>query len=225
MTVDTSFADWLSAGGLQVRRRIRVLMLLDAADYVLMSPISISRFHTLTFLADVLSPIYDFSPISGRVLKRRAGPYFPDLQWEIDRLVGLGLVVPSELTPIVEVENAYIEASLSLDRDRTEKIIGIINSSEEFQGLRSFFRELAGALSSIEDEELDAATQSDVTWERGHQGTIIDYAEWRAVNYSEQSADKINDFASSALGAESLDLSPGARVNLYVQYLRHAAGG
>ena len=225
MSIDGDLTGWLGVKGVQIRRRIRILMLLDAADYAVISPIPIPRFHALAFLADVLSPIYDFVPLTGKILKRRNRPYFPDLQWEVDRLIGLNLVSPCELMPIVETAGAYVNASLLLERERSAAVLDLVHAEPEFQSHRDFFRELAGALSNIEDADLDAATQSDVTWGAGHKGAVIDYAEWRAKNYSAMSADRIEEVAIQALGGRGAQLSPGAKINLYVQYLRRAVNG
>ena len=102
----TDLDHWMEDAGAKVRRRIRLLMLLDAADYAGNSPLSVSRLHAFAFLADVLSPLYNLTALSGRIMKRRIGPYFPDLQWELDRLIGQGLVDVSDLQPIVEVIEA-----------------------------------------------------------------------------------------------------------------------
>ena len=220
MNIEDKLGDWVALKSVKIRRRIRILMLLDAVDYAVISPIEISRFHTLAFLADVLSPLYKFASLSGRILKRRVGPYFPELQWEIDRLIGLNLVIPSNLNPIIESTGAHMNASLSLERMQSEPILKIVYSLSEFHSQREFFRELAGALSSIEDEDLDAATRSDVTWAAGHMGTVIDYAEWRAKNYTAMSADKIDEIADQLFGKRAVQLSPGAKINLYVRYMR-----
>lgn len=200
-------------------------MLLDAADYAVISPIATTRLHAFAFLADVLSPIYNLSALTGRILKRRVGPYFPDLQWELDRLVGLGLVEVSELDPVVEVSHAYLDASFSLRREAAAPILNIVHEDAAFATLRDFFRELAGALGTVPDNDLDATTQADVTWETGHTGTVIDYAEWRGRNYSELSAERIEELAKERFGKLGLQLSPGAKVKLYVQYLRRSANG
>ena len=222
MSLDDGLSDWIGAEGVQIRRRIRILMLLDAADYAVISPITIPRFHALAFLADVLSPLYHFVPLSGRILKRRARPYFPDLQWEVDRLIGLSLVVPHGLTPVIATTEAYVSARLSLERHRSARLLELVYSQPEFQPHRNFFRELSGALSNLEDADLDAATQSDVTWGAGSEGTVIDYAEWRPNNYSVMSADRIEEIAAHVLGDRGGRLSPGAKVSLYVQYLKRA---
>ena len=223
MTVDADLAEWLGSKGLQARRRIRVLMLLDAVDYAVLAPIPVQRFHTLAFLSDVLSPIFNLIPMSGKILKRRAFPYFPDLQWEIDRLVGLDLVTPLEVVPVVEESKAYVTFSLALQRARASPVLDIVYSQEEFSILRDYFRELAGALSNIQDTELDAVTKLDVTWDSGHAGAVIDYAEWRAQNYSTLGANRIEELAVRAFGNREAQLSPTAKVNLYVKYLKRVA--
>ena len=223
MTVESDLAEWLGSKGLQARRRIRVLMLLDAVDYAVLAPIPVQRFHTLAFLADVLSPIFNLVPMSGKILKRRTFPYFPDLQWEIDRLVGLDLVAPLELVPIVEESKAYVTFSLALQRTRSSPVLDIVYSQDEFSFFRDYFRELAGALSNIRDTELDAVTKSDVTWHFGHDGAVIDYAEWRAQNYSALGANRIEELAVQAFGNSEAQLSPTAKVTLYVKYLKRVA--
>lgn len=212
---------WIAESGSAVRRRVRLLMLLDAADYAVISPVSTSRLHALVFLADVLSPVYGFSGLAKRIMKRRVGPYFPDIQWEVDRLVGQGLIDVSGLKKVVEGQRVFLDASFTLNRGRTSPILQQLD--EEFLSLRDFFRELAGALATVPEADLDSATQADVTWESGHQGTVIDYGEWRAQNYSRISADRIGELAKEMWGEATNELSSGAKVNLYVQYLKRAA--
>lgn len=225
MTANSELSNWLIGSGFQIRRRVRLLMLLDAADYAVISPVSTARLHAFAFLADVLSPIYELSALTGRVLKRRAGPYFPELQWELDRLVGLGLVQVSDLKAVVEVSDAYRDASFSLVREAASPILGLVQKDPALAKLRDFFRELASALGGVPDDDLDAAIREDVTWDTGHSGTVIDYAEWQARNYSELSAKRIEELTQESLGSGDLHLSPGAKVSLYVQYLRRAANG
>ena len=225
MTVDARLQDWLQTAGHQVRRRVRIIMLLDAADYAVITPIPLPRFHALAFLADVLSPIYNFVPLTGRIMKRRTGPYFPDLQWEVDRLIGLNLVLPQGLKPVIDGDRAHIDAAITLHRAFAHEVLQLVYSDQQFSHYRNFFRELAGALSNIDDQELDAATQSDITWRAGHTGAVIDYAEWRAKNFSSLSTQRLEDMTATSLGIRKVTLSPGAKLNLYVQFLRRAVDG
>lgn len=214
---------WLGTESRHVQRRIRLIMLLDAADYVIITPISTARFHALTFLADVLSSVYDLAPTTGSILKRRTGPYFPELQWELDRLVGMGLVEVFELSPIVDQSRAYIDAAFALERSRCAGILSAIERETQLTKVKDFFQELASALSDIPDMELDATTLADATWESGPTGGLIDYAGWRARNYSRLGADRVGEIASEVWGKGNASLSPAAKINLYVRYMKRAA--
>lgn len=225
MSEGSELNEWASGAALHVRRRVRLLMLLDAADYTGISPITTSRLHAFAFLADVLSPIYDLTAVTGRILKKRAGPYYPDLQWELDRLIGLGLVEVTELKACPQGPGASIDAAFSLRRVSAAPILLSVHENGDFSELRDYMREVAGALGSIEDDDLDSATRADVTWESGHNGSVIDYAEWRAKNFSDASAEKIAELARDRFGPQGIRLSAGAKVHLYVQYLRRAADG
>ena len=225
MSKQFNWSGWFAQEGTRIRRRVRILMLLDAADYALITPLQITRFHALAYLADVLSPLYDFAPLSGRIMKRRAGPYYPDLQWEVDRLIGLGLVTAESLTPVIEESGAHNDALLSLEREQSRPILERVYTTREFRIQQHFFRELAGALSNIDDGDLDATTRSDVTWMAAPKGNVIDYAEWRARNYSALSAEKTKEIAAEILGTGAVKLLPSAQLSLYIRYMESAGDG
>lgn len=63
-----------------LRRQIRLVLLLDAAEKTGLTPLPILQLHTLAFLANILAPVWDFEPIDGKLLKRRGGPFYPRLQ-------------------------------------------------------------------------------------------------------------------------------------------------
>lgn len=225
MTDAEALQNWLGTEGGHALKRIWLLMLLDAADYAVVTPIATSRLHTFAYLADVLSPVYELAPTTGSIRKRRAGPYYPELQWQLDRLVGMGLVEVFDLNPVVEQTRAYIDAAFALERDRCEVLLSIIGKEEQFANLKEFFQELAGALANVPDVELDATTSADATWVSGSEGAVVDYAEWRARNYSSAGADRVGQLASEIWGRGTTSLSPAAKINLYVRYMKRAANG
>src|SRR6185437_3861561 len=48
--------------------------------------------HALAYLADCLAPVYGIPALDGILLRREAGPLFPDLQWDLDRLWAMGFL-------------------------------------------------------------------------------------------------------------------------------------
>src|SRR5438874_4639451 len=71
----------------QLRGRLWVLLALDACDRAGITPIPKDRFHRLIFLSNCLAQIFGADPPATRIIKYKRGPFYPDIQWEIDRLV------------------------------------------------------------------------------------------------------------------------------------------
>ena len=81
----------------RLRRRARLLQLLDAAERAAITPLASGRLHAFAYLADVLSPVWDLLPFRGEIYKFENRPHYADLQAELDQLVVLGLVEISDL--------------------------------------------------------------------------------------------------------------------------------
>ena len=74
-------------------RRVRLVVLLEAARSAGLTPIDVLRLHTLAYLSNVLSQVWNMPPNDGKILKRRGGPFYPALQADLDRLVGMGVAL------------------------------------------------------------------------------------------------------------------------------------
>jgi hypothetical protein len=134
--------------------RLRLLLLLDACEAADLAPVPVMRLHALAFLSNVLSPIWSAESYDGKILKRRGGPFYPELQRQLDRLVGLGLVAVHDVRHVEEEGKWRIEARFSL---------------------------MPGMAQPLEDLVKFDATWSDA---RTGVGDVIDFAEWRRANYS-----------------------------------------
>jgi hypothetical protein len=58
-----------------LRRRVRVVTLLEAAEAAGLVPLGILRLHAFAYLSNVLAPVWDMPALDGKVLKRRGGPW------------------------------------------------------------------------------------------------------------------------------------------------------
>lgn len=86
----------------QIKHRVRLLQLLASAEQAALAPISLEKLHAFAYLADILSPVWNLRPFEDRIGRTGRPPYYPDLQLQLDLLVGMGLVEPSELSYTVE---------------------------------------------------------------------------------------------------------------------------
>ena len=59
-----------------LRRQVRLLVLLRAAEAAGLAPLRILRLHAFAYLSNVLAPVWDLRALDGKVLKRRGGPFY-----------------------------------------------------------------------------------------------------------------------------------------------------
>lgn len=202
-----------------IRRRVRLIILLKASAEAGMDPLPTLRLHLVAYLANVLSPVWDMPSVDGAVLKRRGGPFYPDLQRDLDRLVGLGVVRVTNLRHIRLDDNDHyrLEGSYRLNPEFAEPILNHLQSMPDEAAAAIFLRELVLALSALSDEEIDRAVTEDATYAdpRVGQDNIIDFSDRSRTNYSATAAEKVGSLVPT--GAV---VSASEKVHLYVRHLQ-----
>ena len=213
----------------RTRRRSRLIMLLDAAERAAIAPLSSGRLHAFAYLADVLSPVWSLPAFDGIILRIEGGPHYPDLQEELDHLVVLGLIEISNLSYVGRGEGgARIEGEYGLNfaSKHLNMLLGALGGGEREAVLdeddyrvHSFLVELAGALASIPNDEIDKATSKDVTYRSAGVGeNVVDFAAWTldpwGSNPTWRTADRFKQFLP-----EEATLTDGEKLYLYATYL------
>ena len=225
--------DGLSDGSIEtLRRRSRVLMLLDAAERAGLAPLSTSGIHSLAYLADVLSPVWHLPAFTASVLKIAGGPFYRDLQTELDRLVVLGLVEVSDLSYIDRPRGgARLDANygLNFEAPKLEAILAGLGARElnlafdpRDHTIHTFLVELAGAFASLSETEMKRAATLDVTWsEAAAANNLLEMDSSKtesAANLSVATADRFSNFVPA-----DTRLLPGEKIYLYASYLGRKA--
>jgi hypothetical protein len=221
---------WASGTRHVLRQRTRVIQLLDAAERAGVTPIPARRLHAYAYLADVLSPVWNLQPFEGKILKLRHGPHYPDLQQELDRLVVMGLVLVSELQyvsregagPLVDADYA-----INFESPHLENLLAALGARTLEQSLdpndfkvHAFLVELACAIATLPDEQVDQAASLDATYadDRIDYKNIVDFGNWstdtRRDNLSVATAERFHRF----LPGRS-KLSGGEKLYLYASFL------
>jgi hypothetical protein len=200
-----------------LNQQVRVIMLLDAAENAGIVPLRIVPLHALAYLSNVLAPVWDIRPLDGRLLKRRGGPFYPELQRDLDRLVGTGIVTITGLDHVPDDDGRWrLEGSYQLNRGLSQAVIDYLSSFEEEQRLASFIRELAYALSALTDDDLSVAVQEDATYSDPlvSVDNVVDFAEWRHTNYSSNAAQYFDRLIPGGTHA-----TLGEKLHLYARHL------
>lgn len=193
---------------------VRVLVLLDALSRVGLAPTEAKALHELAYLANVLSPVFDLAPLDAKLLKRSAGPYYPELQQAIDRLVGRGLIEAVGLRAALDTEDARYRV-IARYRLRREPVQGALDRHEQLYAPEAqFLRELAAAYSALTDAQIGVASRFDARFADASVdfNDVIDFGEWKspALNFSRN--------AAMAFAPER-GLEPAERLYLYLEHL------
>ena len=202
----------------RVLSRIRILMLLEAAEHAGLSPMPVLELHAFAFFANVLSPLWDLMPQKRSVLRRRGGPYYPELQEDIDALVGKGLLSINGLRHVKDDNNRWrLEGYFSVSGENGTTLIDTLCKFQDEQRLFNFYRELGFALASVPGEVRGMAVAEDATYgdERFGDGAIIDFAQWNRANYSENAA----RFFDRVM-PEGRQTTPAQKLHLYAHHLQ-----
>lgn len=208
-------------------RRVRIVTILDAAERAGLVPIRITQLHAAAYLSNVLAPVWQLVPLDGKLLKRRGGPFYPEIQYELDRMVGQGVVRISGVSHVLdELSGWRLEGSYRLNHHFADRIVRKIDSFQDEYETATSIRELLFALAALADDELDQAISQDATYmdPSVDVGSVIDFDEWAHDNFSANAAAYFANFTD----ARRLT-TPGEKVHLYVSHLKgrleHAVAG
>ena len=205
---------WLAS----LRRQVRLVLLLDAAEKTGLTPVPIIQLHTLAYLSNVLAPVWDFEPMDGKLLKRLTGPFYPRLQIDLDRLVGLGVVFISNINYMKDEKGRWrLDGRYRLNRNFAECILDSIRSFPEEHRLILFIEELTMAFSMLPEKNIDNAMRQDAIYGDTNVDidSVIDFDEWRKENFSLNVTKAFEEFVLK----ESNKLLPAEKTHLYVDHL------
>jgi len=221
MTIDTpGLEDEFIAS---IRRRVRLVILLEASHEAGIDPLPTLRLHLIAYLANVLSPVWEMPSVDGTILKRSGGPFYPDLQADLDRLVGIGVVRVEGLRHQRLDDDRYrIEGSYRLNKALAEPILSFLQRLPDEAEAAKFVRELVLALSALSDSEIDRAISEDATYANPNVGedNVIEFGARISQNFSAAAAERIGDFVKTGalVGASE-------KVHLYVRHLKRRLHG
>lgn len=196
-------------------RRFWILSLLSGVEEVGCSPLELKRFNILAYLANAVAQCYGIEPIDATILKESDGPLYPELIWDIDRLVGSGLVNVSDI--VVDGAKKLRNVSYSITQrgltceEQCRKI------HPDFERIGDSLRSAAMAYSrnrltlSVESLENRDGNYADSSISNGE---VVDFGDWNHSNATANSIERMLKELNSTLRHD-----PSVGVNLYNRYL------
>lgn len=201
------------------RRWIYILSILDACRWAGLTPITTQALHVITYLSEALAPVWQLEPLDGKVLRQKSAPYFPTLQQDVDRLIGMGLLHVDELQICKTADNSpYLQPGVSLNFDQAAPILSALSELPGELPRLEFLREVAQAFSRIPDEAIQMSMNEDATYGNPatDTGQVIDLGEWRdaRTTATSQVAKHIHQLSSG-------DMSPAEVIDVYVSHIAY----
>lgn len=197
---------------LALRRRLRVLVLLEAAANAGLEPVPLLLLHTMAYLSNALAPIWNLDPFDGAVLKRRGGPYYPSLQWDVDRMVGSGLIKVEHVRYVQEDKRWRVDANYCLNRAFVRPVMDTLKAVGFESELTAFCAALAQALSALPPDQIAMLLSQDAAYGNPavDVSNVVNLAENHGVNFAANAAESFRPDVS---------LTAAERVHLYVNHL------
>ena len=157
------------------------LLCINEAHRMGMTPVATSQLHVILYLANTLADLFGVTRVRGRVLKRGAYPFFPDVQREIDRLAFAGVL---KIEHVDFGAKDHLAAHYAVGPYGPQICEQLLAHSAEAQRTARLLRELVCAcfgrflatradIGSIDANYGDAAVL---------EGEVVDFSEWSTEN-------------------------------------------
>jgi hypothetical protein len=197
------------------RRHVLIVGLFDALDRAGLRPVSASQLHTLWYLLNALAPAWRLQPFDAALLKTDRQPYFPSIQSDIDRLVGMGMLVVTRLIP--GTDRNRLQGLFSLNRSFADPVLSAMYEIEEESNILRFLDEVVQASNRLTQTEQKVALAKDATY--GDQsvdtGSVIDLGEWLTHDRSTPTAEVL-EVIEKVSGRNML---PAELMEIYIDHL------
>src|SRR5476649_128890 len=124
--------------------RVWLTYLVMAAHRTGLTPISKKRLHRLVFISNCLAPLFEATPASAQIVKYKRGPFYPVVQWELDRLATMGVLSVSAISYTKDAQGWCHSADYSVG-PKAPEVIAHCNGIDYGQRLEHYLTEVVAA--------------------------------------------------------------------------------
>lgn len=198
------------------RRRQAILIgLFDAVERSGTRPVDSRLMHTLWYLSNALAPAWGLSPFDSAVLKTEGQPYFPNVQLDIDSLVGTGMLAVAELQTVDGEQR--MQGRFVLNRHFADRVLNVMRDIPEDRDLLDFLDDVVQSANRLSGVEQAVALTQDATYgDPGvDSGSVIDLGLWTrrdATTPTQYILDRLRIAAGR-------DLLPAELMEMYVDHI------
>ena len=200
-----------------IERRVRLLAILEACGDVGIDPVGGHAVHALAYLTDALAPVWHLPISEGQLLKRRHRPFFPALQADLDRLVGMGMVeVPRFAYERDDDGSGWrLDADYRLMRGLSDPVLSVASTLEGQRTRFSFVREVVRSAAGLGEFGVSRIGDVDASYTDAlvDFNSVLEFGS-REGSASVRAARRFEDFVGAEYPISSAEL-----VHLYMRHL------
>jgi hypothetical protein len=163
----------------QLRGRSWVLLAMDACDRGGLAPVPKDRFHRLIFLSNCLAQIFGADPPATRIIKYKRGPFYPDIQWQIDRLVTMQFLNLHGLLLAPDRHGPWLEAEYRISK-RGIEIVEMLRGTPLGESTAAYIDELVFAFARLNLRNVDRTALNELNWQPAGEGALITFEDAEA---------------------------------------------
>src|SRR5438876_9921423 len=199
----------------QLRARLWVLLAIDACDRAGIAPIEKDRFHRLIFLSNCLAQLFGAVPPAQRILKYRRGPFYPDIQWQLDRLVTMQWLELRGLLLEPDQFGPWLVAEYEISK-RGIEVVSLLRKTPLGAATASYIDELVFAFSRLDLRRLDDIPLNELNWRPAGEGALITFED-RDTNLALRKTAEFQRLAPEILANRFRE-----QIQLYLRYISDA---
>ncbi len=195
-----------------------LVFVMGAARKAGLLPIHKDLFHRIIFLSNCLAPLFQETPAVATVVKYKRGPFYPAIQWYLDRLAVQGVLEVSDVSYTQDSYGSWMDAKY-FTNGRTQSIIETCTQIQYGRRLEEYLTEMVFAVASIDGRTWNSAALYDANYDEPgkSEGAFINFTELND-NLSVQTAQEFQTVLPN-----SMIISPREEMFLYLRFLEARA--
>ena len=200
-----------------LRAYVRLIAIAKACGEAGIPAVSLPTLHAIAYFTDALAPVWSIPVVEAYVLKRSNLSLSPELQHDIDDLVGMTILVPQRISHVQSENGWRLDAEYTLNTRFSDRVIEVMSEDDEWKRELLLAREVTLALTGLGAYGITGAVLVDATYSDPllDIGNLVDLApEGARLTRTAQVAERF-----ATLMASERSLTDSELTHLYVRHL------
>ncbi len=152
-----------------------ILMLFEASENYGYSPLDMTILHRVVYLANVICPIYKIIMPDSYTIKNMRGPYFPNVQRDVNSLIIKGLLTPNNIKPYKDEHGFWLDGEFRISVTGL-KVFKNITQNSSINRISLFLREFIRSINDLSREELIKLAESEIHYNFSADSESLDFS-------------------------------------------------